>query len=483
MNKKKNNWQAFKAVLEQQGIKKLYHFTDRDNLTSIIQHGGLYSWADCKDKGITIPKPGGSSLSWDLDKRGGLEHYVRVSFVKEHPMMYVAMNDGRISNPVLLEIDTDVACWENSQYADRNATKNGRNVGGGIDDLKAIHFHAVKARKHFDLDDDEQKYFQAEVLVKNFIPLSAITNIGNFGYTIPSQTKQMQTKIAYTAQITRDTPTAFIFLIDQSVSMQNQTTLHGERMTMSEAVARIVNNQINELVLRCVKGSETRHYYDIAVIGYGKEAYWGWNDALAGRDFVSPEELKNNPYKKIITREEVRTRRGTTVKEVEKVQWIEARHDGSWTHVHKAFDKAKELLEDWMEEHHDKDCYPPTIINITDGVFNGATKDKLLQQANELKSMFTNDGNVLLFNIHITPDKAEGVLLPIGKNEVRGNAYSETLFDLSSLLPTRYNADISKVRNDADANARHTAMAVNADMSTLIQLMDIGTPTNIIQNK
>lgn len=55
---KKHNWQAYKAIIEQQGIKKLYHFTDRDNLHSIIQNGGLYSWADCEEKGITIAKPG-----------------------------------------------------------------------------------------------------------------------------------------------------------------------------------------------------------------------------------------------------------------------------------------------------------------------------------------------------------------------------------------------------------------------------------------
>lgn len=40
------------------GITKLYHFTDRDNLDSIVTNGGLYSWADCEAKGINIPKPG-----------------------------------------------------------------------------------------------------------------------------------------------------------------------------------------------------------------------------------------------------------------------------------------------------------------------------------------------------------------------------------------------------------------------------------------
>lgn len=130
-----------------------------------------------------------------------------------------------------------------------------------------------------------------------------------------------------------------------------------------------------------------------------------------------------------------------------------------------------------------KDCYPPTIINITDGEFNGASKEVVLQQANELKSMFTNDGNVILFNIHFTANKsADEVVCPIDKNELNGNRYAETLFQMSSLLPERYNADIEKYLNDG-RQGRHVAMGVNADATTLIKLMDIGTPTNISQNQ
>ena len=104
---KRSNWEDFKSILEKNHITTLYHFTDRDNLESIINNGGLYSWKDCEERGITIAKPGGGgpgSASWMLDARGGLEHYVRVSFTQQHPMMYVAMNEGRISNPVILEI-------------------------------------------------------------------------------------------------------------------------------------------------------------------------------------------------------------------------------------------------------------------------------------------------------------------------------------------------------------------------------------------
>jgi hypothetical protein len=481
---KKSNWQEFKAILDQQGIKKLYHFTDRENLESIIKNGGLYSWGDCEDKGIKIAKPGGGLLSRDLDRKDNLQHYVRVSFTTQHPMMYVAMQDGRLSNPVVLEIDPEVIYWNDSKYANVNATRSGARKGGSIDDFKSIHFQSVKARKHFDLPDEEQPYFQAEVLVKNFIPLEYIKNIGNFGIPIPSKPKALQVKNPYTAQITRNTPTAFIFLIDQSISMSRKLNYRGEYITLAEAVARIVNEQIYNLVLRCIKMGEVRRYFDIAVIGYGDDANYGWKGTLAGRDFVSPEELKNNPFKKITVKEEKRTRKGVELKEVEKVQWIEPVAAGKYTRGDKAFTMAKNLLDKWMKEHHDKDCYPPTIINITDGALNGIVNPREVntQLANELKALYTNDGNVLLWNIHITPDSKEQLVFPISKTELNNNEKSEWLFDMSSLLPSRYNVPIGDLRGDAE-NTRHVAMATNTDMSTLIQLMDIGTPTNISQNQ
>ena len=49
---KRSNWNDFKEILDQHHITRLYHFTDRDNLESIIKNGGLYSWADCDEKGI-----------------------------------------------------------------------------------------------------------------------------------------------------------------------------------------------------------------------------------------------------------------------------------------------------------------------------------------------------------------------------------------------------------------------------------------------
>lgn len=483
--RKRSNWEEFKRLLEQHNITKLYHFTDRDNLESIINNGGLHSWKDCEERGIDIPKPGGGgqgSLSWSLDLRDGLEYYVRVSFTRQHPMMYVAMNEDRISNPVILEIDPEVIYNEDTCYADCNATRNGANVGSSLEDFKKIHFQTVKATKHFDLDADEQPYFQAEILVKNFIPLKYITNIGNFGIPIPNQPQQLQSKNAYTARVDREHPTAFIFLVDQSVSMRRLTTFNGEDMTLSEAVARIVNSQINELVERCVKNNDTRHYFDIAMIGYGQEAYSAWNGSLEGRDFVTPEDIRNNPFQKKMVREEVRTRKGVTIKEVEKKQWMTARHDGNWTHMDKALKRAEGLLVNWMHEHHDKDCYPPTIINITDGEYNGVTDDEMLQLSNQLKSMFTNDGNVLFFNIHIVPGHAEAVAFPATMAELNNNGYGEKLYNMSSLLPLNYNEQIRNIFGDKQTDIRYHAMGVNTGMERLVKMMKIGTLSSMLVN-
>ena len=90
---------------------------------------------------------------------------------------------------------------------------------------------------------------------------------------------------------------------------------------------------------------------------------------------------------------------------------------------------------------------------------------------------------MILFNIHFTDDlDADSVACPIAKAELGGDPYAESLFEMSSLLPERYNPDIARCLND-NRPGRHVAMGMNADATTLIKLMDIGTPTNISQNQ
>jgi len=96
--------------------------------------------------------------------------------------------------------------------------------------------------------------------------------------------------------------------------------------------------------------------------------------------------------------------------------------------------------------------------------------------------MSTNDGNVIFMNIHIS-DNENKTILPIDKKELDDDEFSVTLCEMSSLFPIRYNDAIANMRKDTDRSIRHYALGVNADTATLLQLMDIGTPTNIALNK
>lgn len=168
------------SLFRQNGITKLYHFTDRANIQSIIDNGGLYSWKVCDNIGISINRPGGNITSRLLDQNRGLENYVRLSFTRNHPMMYVAQDDGRISDPVILEIDLSVVNLSTTMFSDRNAAKNGAIIQGGRDGALNINFQVVRQPDHFNLTLDEKEFYQAEILVWEKIPISCITNIDNY---------------------------------------------------------------------------------------------------------------------------------------------------------------------------------------------------------------------------------------------------------------------------------------------------------------
>lgn len=173
---KKLNWLEFQQLLQAHNITKLYHFTDRANLSSILGSGGLLSWYSCKQQGLTIPRPGGSELSWQLDTGKGLADYVRLSFVRDHPMCFVAKQDGRIANEVILEIDPDVIFWESTKFTTMNAAKNGVSADGTLEKLSSMRFNIFQ-RRYFDLTDEEKPYYQAEVLVHKMLPLRYIINL------------------------------------------------------------------------------------------------------------------------------------------------------------------------------------------------------------------------------------------------------------------------------------------------------------------
>ena len=97
--------------MKNNGINKLYHYTDESNIRSIIKKGGLYSWKTCDKLDIQIPKSGGNQATRKIDETNNLGNFIKLSFNKGNQMQYIATEDGRIDNLVILEIDPRVCFW------------------------------------------------------------------------------------------------------------------------------------------------------------------------------------------------------------------------------------------------------------------------------------------------------------------------------------------------------------------------------------
>lgn len=87
-----------------------------------------------------------------------------------------------------------------------------------------------------------------------------------------------------------------------------------------------------------------------------------------------------------------------------------------------ALSHAKTIVYNWLTKH--PGCYPPIVINISDGE---STDGNVLPIAEQLKDMSSEDGNVLLFNLHLSSSKHE----PVGFPE-----YSADLKELVTCYPT-----------------------------------------------
>ena len=95
-----------------------------------------------------------------------------------------------------------------------------------------------------------------------------------------------------------------------------------------------------------------------------------------------------------------------------------------------ALKSAETILTDWVAQH--ADAFPPIVINITDGE---STDGDPTAAALAIQNLATSDGNVLLFNVHLSSHRASPIEFPDGEDGLP-DQYAKLLFGLSSLLPS-----------------------------------------------
>ena len=284
----------------------------------------------------------------------------------------------------------------------------------------------------------------------------------------------------YTAQVTRKTPTAFMFLIDQSGSMDDEITIDNRTDSKAVFLVEFINRMLNDVLDKCNKFGEYRNYVEICIIGYGGDgdntAKLAWEGELVGKSFVTIEELQQG-YNSIDEITIKQARPDGTFKENTKniFSWINP-VASSLTPMYDAFRLAYDLLVEWVNRYPDMDIFPPTIFNITDGAATGTTENELLEITQKVKSISTIDGNALIYNIQLSDFSSDSVLFPCIIKELPDDEWAKLMFKMSSDMPDVYNNAITNLTKK-DIRGAFTGLAYNCDMSKLISLLNIGTST------
>uniref|UniRef100_UPI0040472424 vWA domain-containing protein n=1 Tax=Rheinheimera sp. TaxID=1869214 RepID=UPI0040472424 len=271
--------------------------------------------------------------------------------------------------------------------------------------------------------------------------------------------------MTYSAEISRSNPTAFLFLVDQSGSMDDKMS---SGRSKAEQVADVLNRTLATLITRCTKSEGTRNYFEIGVIGYGGNgAYNGFQGPLGSQVLHPISAIESSPLKIEERKKKVDDGAGGIIEQGIKFPvWFEP-HSSGGTPMCQAITKAAEELVSWCDTH--PDCYPPTVLHITDGESTDGDPEQLAAQLSQIQ---TSDGSVLLFNLHVSTSGANPIEFPAAQNNLADD-YAKLLFRMSSQLPEHLIRFAQEKGFKVSMESR--GFMFNADAVQIVDFFDIGT--------
>jgi hypothetical protein len=212
-----------------------------------------------------------------------------------------------------------------------------------------------------------------------------------------------------------------------------------------------------------------RDYFDMGVIAYGGAGvYNGFGGAL-GTSILHPlSQIEQSPLRVEERRKKVDDGAGGIVEQPIKFPvWFDATANGG-TPMRGAVTKAAEELVAWCDLH--PNSFPPTVLHITDGASTDGDPEELAMHLREIQ---TNDGQVLMFNLHVTSVSAALTQFP-STDDALPDDYARLLFRMSSPLPERFIQYAVEQRSlQLVPGAR--GFMFNAQAPDIVQFFDIGT--------
>lgn len=201
------------------------------------------------------------------------------------------------------------------------------------------------------------------------------------------------------------TPGFLVFLIDQSCLM----SVRNKHLQ----VAKAIQDAIMECYSSCIAGEYIKPCFAMSIIGYGdevKEIWSGWiNDEKLGEKLF---EANDND-----------------------TSFIPAKASGG-VPMAQVFELAYTTIQKWFTEQNEQkakeliNALPaPIVINITGGLPDD--ESSATTAAHKIMELNGDDGNVLLFNLHISNDDKE-YLFPMSETDLDGSKEVRFLFNISS---------------------------------------------------
>ncbi len=274
--------------------------------------------------------------------------------------------------------------------------------------------------------------------------------------------------MTYQAEISRANPTAFLFLIDQSGSMADVFRQSDTPMRKDVFVAEALNRTLHNLVIRCNKNEGIRDYFHLSIIGYGGQVAPILGGSLQGQTSIpisilgaSPERIEDR------MRKEPDGAGGFIDKSVKFPIWVDPVSQGG-TPMCAAFTQAIDVLRDWIAQH--RAAFSPMVFHFTDGE---STDGSPVDLARELTSLSTDDGQVLLYNVHVSATSPFPLRFPKSTDQMP-DAYASQLLSISSPLIPRF-ADLFSASTGQVLSTDNRCLIYNAGPEEISDVMDIGT--------
>ena len=284
----------------------------------------------------------------------------------------------------------------------------------------------------------------------------------------------------YLQSASRANPACVIFLLDQSYSMNNG--IAGTQRPKIDALATAINRFLADLITLCEKGEEKpRNYFDVGVIGYTTDrsdppnaivgpALAGASGSLASRDLVTVSDLFDDPLAIEERQKMVDDGAGGLLSTSFKIPvWYRKPPDTqmSGTPMGAAFDYVRNVAATLCASHPNRP--PPVDIHLTDGEPTDGDPQPF---ADALKGLSTDDGELLLFNCHISESQAAGVMFP-NSEQILPDELARSLFRMSSELPDKLRGVAESKGVGIGLGAR--GMVFNADGAQMLMLIQMGT--------